>query len=642
MVRRSTTRVRSSVLRHLDVDAIEQQVRSEVRARQHALPPIATYRWWARRTEAVSGALIDAANVDIPGRLTIADPFCGGGVIALAALLREHQVYAQDINPWAVQGLATMLTLPAADDLEAAAGRLHDRVYDTLTDAYATRLSDGTPGMIVHTLRVAAIDCPSCGQEVRLFPAGLVTLTTRVDVGGSQGWLACPAGHLQLGDATRRTRCATCRRLIDPTSRPTADRCFRCVDCGSTRKIDRAGPIRWLPILVERASALDREIDQPRAGELTRANDSHWPVQPRLAKIRSAEETKYLLRYGMSRWDDLYPRRQQVVLRALLQASRSASRGDDTVHAALRAAIVSAAEMAGYLARWDGRYLKAYEATANHRYNFTTLAAEPNVWGAYGWGRGTVSRRLEQLEKASIWSEERFDRRLNVTGPVSFEGRRRPIGRDVDAQVVVGSSTRLLAPDESLDLICTDPPYHDDVHYGELSEPFRAWARMGTGELDEEAVVTLISEQTDVYERLLTEIFSEMNAALKPDGHVVLSYANREAPAWLALCAALDAAGFEAVGYEVIESENVFDHVKTGRRACTLDVILDLVKAGTGPLRRFRPRWAPKTDEEDFCQMVGEYALGIGSFADGWRISMNQAVRSHPFVRPTWRAVTRR
>ena len=43
------------------------------------------------------------------------------------------------------------------------------------------------------------------------------------------------------------------------------------------------------------------------------------------------------------------------------------------------AAVLGSVEMAGYLSRWDPRYLKPYEAVANHRYNVTTLSAEPNV-----------------------------------------------------------------------------------------------------------------------------------------------------------------------------------------------------------------------------------------------------------------------
>src|SRR4051812_23843144 len=102
-------RVVRSVLRHLNARAINQRVRREVRSRQHHLPPVSVYRWWARRPESVISAIVEAAEQDRAGRLVIADPFAGGGVIALTALVAGHQVYAQDVNPWAARNLVTML-----------------------------------------------------------------------------------------------------------------------------------------------------------------------------------------------------------------------------------------------------------------------------------------------------------------------------------------------------------------------------------------------------------------------------------------------------------------------------------------------------------------------------------------------------
>lgn len=98
----------------------------------------------------MTGALIDAANIDQPGRLVVADPFTGRGVIALSALLRGHPVYAQDINIWAAQNLTTMLSLPPADRLEPMADRLRVKVADLLDTAYATSFEDGTPASRAH------------------------------------------------------------------------------------------------------------------------------------------------------------------------------------------------------------------------------------------------------------------------------------------------------------------------------------------------------------------------------------------------------------------------------------------------------------------------------------------------------------
>ncbi|MBU8828736.1 hypothetical protein [Mycolicibacterium goodii] len=625
-------RTRHSVLRHLDVAAVNAAARAEARSRQTALPPITTYRWWARRTEAVTGALIDAANIDQPGRLVVADPFTGGGVIALAALLRGHRVYAQDINLWAAQNLTTMLSLPQAVRLEPAADRLRSLVADILDKAYTTSFEDGTTATVAHTLRVAVITCPQCSEDVRLFPSGIVSLTERVDRGGTSGWLACPSGHLQYGQADRRTRCRTCNRLIDPVARYTTGRRYHC-RCGHTGRIWETGSIGWEPVLVERTVAGRREIGPPSEPELLAAADTSWPNQPRLPAISSGAETNVLRRYGMTRWDHVMPSRQHAVLNALLGAIDSAADGDKTIASALYAAVLGSVEMAGYLSRWDPRYLKPYEAVANHRYNVTTLSAEPNVWGAPQSGRGTVGRRLDHLAKAGNWYAERLGGTPRTVGPLPAAQRRSVGTRTDDVRVVVGSSTRLLAPDNSIDLVCTDPPYHDDVKYGELSEIFRAWAGLDHSRLDGEAVVSTDVVNTADYEATLKGAFSEMRRALKPGGHLVLSYANRQPGAWAALFGALQGAGFTAVGYQVVQAENDADHAKTNRRACNLDLILDLVVSDGRPLKRFTPPLAPKeTEEADFCRMLGTFALRVGRLDGPWREKLKRAVNTHPFV----------
>ena len=166
--------VLGSPLRHLDAQDISIRVRREVRNREVHLPPVSTYRWWARRTESVNGSIIDAVSLDHPGRMVVSDPFAGGGVIPLAAVMRGHSVYAQDLNPWAAVGLAAMLALPDPDALRVGIAALSQRVLAPAQAAYGTVLSDGTTGQISHTFRVAVAACTHCGARARLFPHALI------------------------------------------------------------------------------------------------------------------------------------------------------------------------------------------------------------------------------------------------------------------------------------------------------------------------------------------------------------------------------------------------------------------------------------------------------------------------------------
>ena len=636
-----------SPLRHLDVDDITARVRREVRNREVHLPPVSTYRWWARRTESVNGSIIDAVSKDRPGRMVVSDPFAGGGVIPLAAVMRGHSVYAQDLNPWAATGIAAMLAVPEPDALREGIAALAQRVIAPAEAAYGTVLSDGTRGHVSHTFRVAVAPCTRCGLRQRLFPYALVSLLSRVERGRPEAFLACPNGHLFEGVREGARRCPTCSALTDAAAAYTPRRVVTC-PCGHQDRLEArsAGGLDWEVVLVERAGAGRRELAFPSPGELAAAEAAHVRPSRHLGTIPPGQETGVLLRHGFSQWEDLYPRRQRAMVEHLLELTTDCSQ-DESVVQALRLAVIGSTEMAGHLSRWDRYYLKSYESMAGHRFNFTTLPVEPNAWGTPTSGRGTTLRRLVQLVKAAEWMQAQTGRRLIVQGPVpAASASVLPLlGEDVDGAalhrpdvlVVAGSSQRQLLPAGSVDLVLTDPPYHDDVQYGELSLPLQAWAGLATPEPTGDAVVNRVTGQLVAegsYTALLTSIFRESARLLRSDGHLVFSYANRDPRAWVQLFDALQGAGLRAAGCAVVHSENETDHAKRGVRACTLDLLLDLVPVSAQPLVQHQP---PPTagPEQEFLGLVASYALQIGDLRPGWHAEFLEEAASAEFLRPT-------
>jgi putative DNA methylase len=639
--RRAPSRAASSLvplrspLRLLDSEQVSAAAKAESRNREVHVPPVSTYRWWARRTSAVNGAILDAFQMDFPGRLLVADMFAGGGVIPLSAVTRGHQVYAQDLNPWSAAGLAGMLGLPDARLLQEAAATLEQWVHTEVESAYGTTLSDGTHGHVAHTFRVATAECTGCGQRARMFPHALVSLLARKERGDSGAWLACRNGHLFTADVGRNRRCPDCSGIVDPAASYTLRRKVECV-CGHVDRLaERAETWRWEVVLVERAGARRRELAKPTTAEIQAADDGRWSPSRDLGMIEDGQETRVLRRHGFSSWNQLYPARQRVLLTRVLDATSRCSSDPDVVRA-VTMAVVGSAEMAGYLSRWDRFYLKSYEAMAGHRFNLTTLSVEPNVWGTMASGRGTVLRRMAQLVKAAEWLKERTGRHLLVEGPLSGTGPITPIG-DWDARVVEGSSERMLLPTGTVHLALTDPPYHDDVQYSELSAPLRAWARLANGTLAGEAVVNAATGQlTDdgAYERLLTRIFTEVRRALRSDGHLIFSYANRSPDAWVALFSALQSAGMRAVGCEIVHSENETDQTKRKVRACALDLILDLVPIGKAPLAPYAPAASITGAEADFLRVVARAFLRIGFLEKNWAPVFRAELRYSRFLGP--------
>jgi adenine-specific DNA methylase len=616
-VRRGKTAARShgrqadkplaSPLRHVDVEAVSAAARKEVKRRECYLPTVSVFRWWARRTSAVSGAVLDAVALDLGPNLQVTDPFAGGGTVAHAALIRGHRVYAQDIDPWAAEGIAATLGLPMPDQIQAAGTRLHAAVAELLKRAYATEFHDGSPASIAHTIRVAVAGCPECGKRTRLFPYATVSRSRRVDrIGGdTRAWLACRRAHVYEGHARQRSHCPKCGDAVRPSVIYAPDRRIACTACSTVSTLSAWAErgLEWEIVLVERTDGKRREISKPRPKELACA-DLKWKPALDLTAIEDGQETRVLIRHGFRNWHDLYPPRQRVVLEALFAAIPDAAHADPATERLLRIIVAGAAEMAGHMSRWDPRYLKSYETMAGHRYNLTTLAAEPNVWGVGRRGRGSVGLRIAATVRAARW--------LRSRAPVSLVGPLKPgAGRAaINARAVVacGSSERMSLPNGSVDLIWTDPPYHDDVQYHDLSAPFRAWLQLG--KVPKTASAVAMGPKDARYADVLRRIFAECKRVLASHGRLLITYANRDSTAWIQLCESLRRAGFRARGYEIIRSDAEVDFAKRKGRGCSMDLILDLVPAANGSAPRLhRPRRALRRREWSFLSLTGEAAL---------------------------------
>ncbi|HEX3608600.1 MAG TPA: hypothetical protein VHU14_02840, partial [Solirubrobacterales bacterium] len=344
---------RGSILALLDPSVVSEAARRESRNREVHLPPLSTFRWWARRTGAVNAAVLDAATQAFGGEvLDVLDPFVGGGTIPLVALQAGHRVHARDVNPWAVTGVKQMLDLPKPMELEAAYEVLGELAADTLREAYATRMADGEPGTLAHTFRVAVGQCSACGATQRQFPYSLLTLLQRRERKRPEAILACPAGHVFEGRTDEVQDCPACGRPTDPDAFYTPRRFVECPECNQRERLsDRvaAGPWSWEVVLVERACEGRREFDLPTKREIRQAEKGWEPVRM-LGVIPYGAETKVLLRHGFQSWEDLYPDRQRVVTESLLDLAAEAS-DDPRVTSALRMAIIGTTEFAGFLNR---------------------------------------------------------------------------------------------------------------------------------------------------------------------------------------------------------------------------------------------------------------------------------------------------
>jgi len=143
-------------------------------------------------------------------------------------------------------------------------------------------------------------------------------------------------------------------------------------------------------------------------------------------------------------------------------------------------------------------------------------------------------------------------------------------------------------PGRKFKVIITDPPYYDDVPYGEVSEVFYVWHRRIVGWLFEKESRLFrnrkveTKEEIDVggnrdkehFNRLFTEALKKLHELLDDDGVLVLFFAHKSSKAWHFVLEALRKAGFVITATYPIHTESTESSVARGKRSVYHSLII--------------------------------------------------------------------
>lgn len=127
--------------------------------------------------------------------------------------------------------------------------------------------------------------------------------------------------------------------------------------------------------------------------------------------------------------------------------------------------------------------------------------------------------------------------------------------------------------DGSVDVICFDPPYYNNVQYAELSDYFYVWQKRTFRYIypewfnrrltnkDDEAVANPVrdggtKEAEKVYEQRMSEIFAECRRVLKDNGIMTMMFTHKSQEAWETLTKALIVNGWIITAAFPVDSES--------------------------------------------------------------------------------------
>ena len=163
--------------------------------------------------------------------------------------------------------------------------------------------------------------------------------------------------------------------------------------------------------------------------------------------------------------------------------------------------------------------------------------------------------------------------------------------------------------DKQYDLIITDPPYGDDVQYGELSEFLYLWMYKVLGDHTLPARVPLDEDfceswgrfgdkklASEFFEKGLKKSFVSINSNLKDNGILAVFFAHSSIKAWNQLLLSLRAGDFRVVSSYAIHTESTNNPIAKNK-ASFMSSIVVVCRKLTGDSSGFMEDIIPDTED---------------------------------------------
>ena len=304
-----------------------------------------------------------------------------------------------------------------------------------------------------------------------------------------------------------------------------------------------------------------------------------------------------LPQHGYLNWADMFNARQMLVHAQLLKAIVNAGTYDWATREYVLGAFQNHLRNQNMFSFWHIKLDKLAPALSNNNFHPKSNVIEVGVFPPMGYG--PWSSTIEVLRKGAEWSAEPWEAvnaeslqrtypalREKITGKSEKVRTGDPV---LSADVLCASSTDLhRLGDETVDLVITDPPFGDLLHYSELADFFYVWLRLVLKEKypdyfgkdytpkSLEAVANRAREPEDpdgFYQRLLTQCWREAHRVLKPSGILAFTFHHSEDEPWVAVLESLFDSGYYLEATYPIRSDETKGEGEFGSKTIEYDII---------------------------------------------------------------------
>ncbi|MCH8047257.1 MAG: adenine-specific DNA methylase, partial [Planctomycetes bacterium] len=586
------------------------------------------HKWWAKRLGSVFRGIllgcISPPEADLEKEfyrthsfdgVTVFDPFMGSGTTIGEAHKLGLTAFGRDINPVAAESVRVALGPLNFARIEDEFRQLERTVGRRITSLYKAKDENSREVDVLYFFWVKQIPCVHCQANVDLFRSRIIARNANPSRKPAIQ-VVCPhCDDIFLGDIRdSEVVCPSCNDRFDP-HRGNTQRAFAvCSACtkkfkviDSVRNLGRppehrliaklvllpGGEKRYLP-----ATADDREAYRQCEAELERQLVEGKLSLPSLA-LESGYNTRQAINYGYEAWRSFFNARQLLALGWLQRDIATIS--DSVSRDALLTLFSGALEFNNLFASYKGEGTGAVRHMFSHHIlKPERMPIEANVWGtrkssgAFSSLYRTRLLRVIEYQRAPVEVVRPSRRSRAAEGRVQcsepFTGNVHtnwPPARPWPTRSVYlscGSSDATSLPDRCMDLIVTDPPFFDNVHYSELADFFYAWQSLSPrGFVSAETTTRNAKEvqdtNSDAFTEKLRAVFAECCRVLRDDGLLAFTYHHSRPEGWTSLATAVHGAGFSIVNAHPVKAEmSVATPKSQAKEPIQLDVILVCVK----------------------------------------------------------------
>lgn len=552
------------------------------------------HKWWARRLGSVfRGILLGACleedenfwdlfySANHFNAMTVFDPFMGSGVTVGEAVKLGCRAIGRDINPVAHIACQAAFSQYAYGDVLCTYRRMEETLAPRLSQYFETRTISGEEAIVLYYFLVKVVTCPECSAAIDLFRKRIFS-ENAVHAKDPSARALCPAcgGIASTRYDSASVVCPHCSLSYNPQEGTMRGPSVRCGSCqASFRLVDRMESLqeplgfrRYAKMLLTQDGLKSYEALNPFDYELERLVADEYaqiaPTFPRVA-IEPGYNTNQMMKHNYRFWHQVFSDRQLVCIAHMIKTMRAIAEPQLRV---LFACFCSGVlEFHNLFTSFKGEGTGAVRHMfAHHILKPEVMPIEANLWGTPKSSGAFSGLFHSRVKKALAYKANPTELRLNAAKATTIGGINHPLAVDIvrnfadfvsqprSLYLSCGDSSAVDLPDKSVDLIVTDPPFFDNVHYSQLAD-FFYYSLQQMLDLSPAHTTRCAGEVQDTnperFQAKLTAVFVECARVLRDQGLLIFTYHHARHAGWTAVHQAIRHAGFLCVQAYPIKAE---------------------------------------------------------------------------------------